>query len=157
MTAVVHDFKASLKWGEWAQQHFLDVWHGRRPALIPALKSERRWDFGTSDGRTLELKSERRAWTETEFMFLEQGVMGKAGGPWRAAEDAVDIYAWWFPEPSPVILWWDDVPGLVKWCDNWLAQKKRFCYIIKNKGFSGRGYKVPRKSLEQSGCKVFRL
>lgn len=148
----VHDFKASLALGKAAEVQFGEIF-----GLTHAGHEERRFDFHLSGGRTLELKTELRPWTETTNMFLEQGTMGKAGGPWRALEDGVTDYAWWFPNPSPVVLWWTDVRLLVDWCEAWLAEKPRYVMLIRNKGFTGRGYLVSRKELEATAARVYRL
>jgi hypothetical protein len=139
---VVADFESDLAFGKRAEVEML--------AWLPsgwALSDDRRWDLQHADGRTLELKVERRPWTETVNVFFEHQVNGKPGGPWRAAEDGVDLYTHLFHSPVPMALVWTNVPALVRWCDAYLKTTRVWGHHIKNKGWTGVGFAVPWRSM----------
>lgn len=138
----VADFESDLAFGQRAEVEML----GWLPSGW-ALSTDRRWDLVHADGRTLELKVERRPWSETANVFFEHQVNGKPGGPWRAAEDGVSLYTHLFVQPEPMALVWQDVPALVRWVDSWLAVTRRWAFSIKNKGWTGVGYAVPYKAM----------
>ena len=136
------DFDADLAFGQQAEVDFLS----RLPAGWD-LSSDRRWDLVHEDGRTLELKVERRPWSETHNVFFEHQVAGKPGGPWRALEDGVSLYVHLFHQPEPMALVWEDVEGLVGWCDDWLKTTRVWGHHIKTPWGVGVGFAVPWRSM----------
>jgi hypothetical protein len=137
------DFATDLAYGQAVERSFASLYlaAGWEPS------TDRRFDFVHTDGRTLELKAERRPWDATKNVFFELTVNGKPGGPWRAREDGVSLYIHYFSTPLPMALVWRDVPALVRWVEKWLAVKPRWVYNIRNKGFTGQGYAVPWREM----------
>lgn len=137
------DFAQDLAFGLDAER----IFHSYLPRGWTRAGTERRWDFEHNDGRTLELKVERRPWDETQNVFFELEVNGKPGGPWRAHEDGVSLYVHHFPEPTPRSLVWSNVGALVECVEAWLAAAPRWVHNIRNRGFTGKGYAVPTRVL----------
>lgn len=123
--------------------------------MAPGLKTyrpsdDRRWDLLDPFGRKIEVKTDLYDHTKTPNLFVEWRSGVKPAGPWRAANDGVDSYVHWFPNPKPLAYWFHDVPALVKYLDEWLAAKRRWGRLIRNRGWSAIGYVIERAELTKN-------
>ncbi len=153
-------FKADLVRGKRGEAFLVD----HIPALDWPPPGERKYDlFDTGDHRTVEVKTDSYALTDSPNFFMEQRtrVAGQAGmllgGPWRAAADGVDTFAYLYYSPTRdpergTCYWFDDVPALVEHLDKHLGeyQTRRVRYGV----LTAVGVLVPRKSLRHLARKV---
>lgn len=146
------DFKEQLKVGAKGEDLFL--------ALYP--KAEKtdgiKHDF-ILNGKTIELKTDSYDMETTKNFFMEHisdikglkdsdGKLGrengvKMGGPWRALEDGVDYFVYLFQKQKKCF-WFKPKP-LVEFLNEHI---KTLGYkVIRNKGWSSRGYAVEREKV----------
>lgn len=145
----VFDFKEQLEWSHGKESEFIDLYLG--PKLVKS--TNRKWDFDTPDGKKIELKTDTYDIAKTPNFFMERysDITKKSpGGPWRAAEDGVDRWIYWFPSGN-VYYEFTDLPELIKVLDE--VTEKYFMFSIRNKAWTTGGYKVPRLPLlDKSLC-----
>jgi len=111
---------------------------------------DRRFDFVLKDGRTVELKTDTYHMQDTPNFFME--IFGniaeeKIGGPWRALQDGVDFFVYYFPKNKT--FFWFETRSLCKELDTLVAHGILVPKEIRNAGWVARGYAVPREALNQ--------
>ena len=134
------DFAEQLKSGNKGEELFLKT----HPDIIRL--DGRRGDFMGNTGRKIELKTESRPSTSPNI-FLERysSIETKnPGGCWQALEHDAHYLVYLFGD---WVAWWFPVKPLVKFMDLYLIEKTPFMHVIRNKGWSGGGYAVPKKDL----------
>jgi hypothetical protein len=117
--------------------------------LKPVKSTDRKIDFILGDGRSVELKTDTYDMEKTPNFFME--IFGdidaeKIGGPWRAMQDGVDLFVYFFPK-NKTFFWFKTV-ALCRKLDELVAQQNLTPKEIRNKGWSARGYVVPRNLLK---------
>lgn len=108
------------------------------------------YDLVLPDGRTVELKTDTYDHTKTEYYFMERLCGEKAGGPWRAEQDDIDVFAYLFMNPTPLCFVWSDVLGLVAQLDAWVDTNNPWQHTVRSQGWTAWGYRVPRGRLVES-------
>lgn len=131
----------------------------KHPNLAPAVGT-RLYDLvDTAAGTTIEVKTDTYDFEKTPNFFMEQftrsGDNDSPGGPWRALRDNVKCFVYLFMVPRPIAWWFTDVTALVDTLDAYLGAKRRFAHVIRNNGWSGHGYCVPRTELD--GCPGYKV
>lgn len=126
----------------------------RRHDLERSLRVEYTGDAKVSWGlETLEVKTDTYDHTATPNFFIEQYTERAngseiLGGPWRTVEHGVDIFAYVFLEPTPLLYVWRDVPRLVGCLEQLIWQRSTHQRIINSAdGMRVRGWLVRRNQL----------
>jgi len=124
-----------------AEELFLDICH------LNLTKSDTRdYDFVTRDGRRVELKTDFYGEARTPNFFIERwSVMeqDKPGGPWQSRQKKVDLYIYLYADTGAYYVF-SDLKALCK-----AVEKMDLPLIpVRNKTYSGGGFKVPRNELK---------
>lgn len=134
------DFKKQLTVGAKGEDLFL--------SLYPEVKKADgiKFDF-TWKNKTIELKTDTYSMEDTPNFFMEHlsdaKNAAKLGGPWRALNDGVDYFVYLYQKQKKCF-WFKPAP-LVKFLDEHI---KTLGYkVIRNKGWSTRGYCVKREDI----------
>lgn len=144
MSSKTFDFKKQLTLGDRGESLFMER-YPRKLEIYPG----REYDFVVKSSREkIELKTDSFNMLKTPNFFFERYSdiqSKKPGGPWRAAEDKVDIFCYYFVRFN---MWYEfrDLPELIKVLDKY-TEKKGMIWI-KNKGWTTGGFTVPRDLLE---------
>lgn len=144
------DFKEQLAISDVRESEFIELYKG--PKLTKSI--DRKWDFDRKDGLKIELKTDTYDMSKTQNFFMERFSDIKRqspGGPWRALEDGVDHWIYWFPS-GKVYFEFKDLEDLVKVLDE--VTEKHYMLNVPNKGWTTGGYKVPRDLLSKLYRKV---
>jgi len=139
------DFNTQLEIGNDGESDFQKYYSN----LGPKKSKDRRIDFILADGKTVELKTDTYDMDKTPNFFMEIfGNIGDSsiGGPWRTMQDSIDFFVYYFPK-NRTFFWFETVP-LCLVLDGVIASNQLSPKEIKNKGWTARGYAVPRKALE---------
>lgn len=91
---MVANFDRDLRFGQRAEREFMGIhpWE-----LVKS--TDRRWDFETPEGLRVELKTDTYDPAKTPNLFMERWSdidRGTPGSIWRACEDEVDVFIYWF-------------------------------------------------------------
>ena len=139
--AKVYSWKQQLEKGMKAEELFLDICH-----LKLEKADTRDYDFVTRDGRRVELKTDFYGEDRTPNFFIERwSVMeqDKPGGPWQSRGKKVDLFIYLYADTGTYYVF-SDLKALCR-----TVEKMDLPIIpVKNRGYSGGGYKVPRESLK---------
>lgn len=117
--------------------------HYHSPLLI---YPQREFDFWRVDGKRVEVKTDWYSLDDTEFFFMERWSdidKEKPGGPWQSV-DKTDVFVYLFIRDG-VYFEFDDVPALVQRLEDLTSKLK--LVRIRNRGYTGGGYKVPLAEL----------
>lgn len=98
------------------------------------------------EGKTVELKTDTYPMQKTENFFMERyGSIEdkKVGGPWRARDDKVDYFVYFFVA-NKVFFWFETEP-LVKYLD--IITPTMRGKTVPNRTYSSLGFAVARESL----------
>lgn len=141
--AEIFDFDTQLGVGNDGESDFQKHYRSLRPKK----SNDRKIDFVLNTGKTVELKTDTYDMDKTPNFFMEMfGNIddGKIGGPWRAMQDSVDFFVYYFPK-NKTFFWFETVKlcGLLDQIVAAGLQPKE----ILNKGWKARGYAVPRSSV----------
>lgn len=137
------DFQVQLEAGSRGEELFMER-YPRKLEIYPG----REYDFTVKSSREkLELKTDTYNINKSENFFFERysDVHRKTpGGPWRAHQDKIDIFCYYFVRHN---IWFEfrDIPSLIEELNS-LTKKQGLIYI-KNRGWVTGGYKIPRDSL----------
>lgn len=139
------DFKEQLKVGDRGEELFLEN-YPKKLTIYPG----KEYDFTCESGAKIELKTDTYNINKTENFFLERFSdleRETPGGPWRAANDGIDIFCYMFVRHN---IWFqfEDVPALVQRVDEILEGRKGGLVYIKNRGWVTAGHKIKRVDLE---------
>jgi hypothetical protein len=145
----IFDFKDQLKVGNKGESSFLSCYES-----LGAKKSQNReYDFYLTSGEhkdaKVELKTDTYDMKDTRNFFMEilgSTADGKLGGPWRAMQDGVDFFVYYYIRNGT--FFWFRTDALCYFLDDLVASGHLLPREIKNKGWVTRGYIVPRDKLE---------
>lgn len=137
----VFDFKKQLKIGSDAEANFLEKY--------PKLKrlDGYKGDFETPDGSKIELKADSYCPTKTKNFFIERYSdvnTEKVGGPWQADTHQCIYFVYTFTKTGD--FYWFDTKQLLVYL-NKNVKKYPYAYVP-NKGWTGKGFLVPREDLK---------
>lgn len=138
------DFQKQLEIGNRAEELFMER-YPRKLEIFPG----REYDFTVKSSREkVELKTDTYNMNKSPNFFFERFSdvhRQTPGGPWRAYEDGIDIFCYYFARHN---LWYEfrNLPELIKKL-NKLTKKQGLIYV-KNKRWITGGYKVSRDMLE---------
>lgn len=140
------NFKTQLNVGNVGEEMFLNHYKKRQ-----ARKADgRKHDFLVDESKTVELKTDTYSMFKTPNFFMEKfgNIETKAlGGPWRAAEDKLDFFVYFFIKEKT--FFWFEPKALVAILDPIILDMKP--KIIDNKTWAAIGYTVAR-DLCNSAC-----
>jgi len=145
MDKPIFEFDKQLEIGNAGERKFLTLYKN-----LGAVKStDRRYDFLLADGSTVELKTDTYDMGVTQNFFME--ILGstteaKIGGPWRAMQDRVTFFVYFFPRNNT--FFWFDPSTLCQELEKIIAESRLKPKTIKNKNWETMGYAVPRHLLE---------
>jgi len=138
------DFDKQLEVGNEGESDFQKYYE----SLGPQKPKDRAIDFILANGTTVELKTDTYDMDKTPNFFMEIfGSIdeGKIGGPWRAMQDGVDFFVYYFPK-NRTFFWFRTV-SLCNRLDSVISNYSLAPKEIRNKGWTARGYAVPRDTL----------
>lgn len=138
----VFDFKTQMAIGDIGENHFCT----RYADLAPKKSVERAVDFHLADGRSVELKTDDYPMDSTANFFMEITSHGKLGGPYRAQQDNIDLFVYYFLKNQT--FFWFETKTLCPRLDTLIKSNRYKIKIIKNKGWSAEGYAIPRAEFE---------
>lgn len=140
----VFDFDTQLEIGNDGEAAFRKYYR----QLGPKKSNNRQFDFVLDDGKTVELKTDTYDMDKTPNFFMEMFgdiAEGKIGGPWRALQDGVFYFVYYFPK-NKTFFWFETVK-LCKLLDQVITQMGLIPKEIRNKTWTARGYAVPRMTV----------
>lgn len=124
----------------------------------------RGWDFDHEDGSKWELKTDTKAFSSTDNLFIERWSVysrngtelddqdKKPGGLWQSTAHGVDsfLYMYMAQGETPVLLLFPSLKDLLARVECLLATYSRLRkpYVIWNKGYEGMGYLIPRYAVD---------
>ncbi len=135
------DFKEQLEKGNAGEKIFITNYASLKPVKS---EKERYFDFTLKDGKKVELKTDTYSMDATPNFFMERFgdiVTKKSGGPWRATEDKVEFFVYFFLKDKT--FFWFEPKKLCKFLDKYIEGKSY--RPIPNKGWVAGGYPVPRE------------
>lgn len=138
----IFDFKKQLAYGNKKELEFIEIY----PKQL-VIADSRKYDFDLKNGKTLELKSDNYDADKTTNFFMERySDMYKKtpGGIWRAAEDDIDIFIYWFPK-NKLYFEFTKLKNLAKVLDK--ITDGMYVQTVRNASWITAGYKVPRDLL----------
>lgn len=139
----VFDWKTQLAIGEEGERIFAEHYHDK-----PLTKIEAHYaDFKTKEGEVLELKTDTYPMSKTpNFYFERYSDMKKKspGGIWQSMDKGVQVFCYFFKSDG-VYFEFRDMPALKQCVEDYIRDKSYV--IIRNKGYSSQGYKIPRSLL----------
>lgn len=140
------DFREQLKKGQDAEAELLASYHR------PVLKYDgREFDLIDNKANRIEVKTEFRTLDATKNFFIEVSgnvERGKPGGPWQAALNGATHFVIYHPLDAVYFLC-SDIPALCQAVTDWAGQSGAKLKLIRNKGWTGSGYAVPRDRLSR--------
>ena len=142
MSKKVFNFKTQMAVGDKGEKSFVESY----PELAPVKSADRAVDFHLKDGKSVELKTDDYAMEATENFFMEIMSHGKVGGPYRAKQDNVDYFVYYFIKNRT--FFWFETLALCNALDKIFFANKLKLKTIRNNGWEAQGYAVPRESLE---------
>lgn len=139
-------FEKSIKEGEKGEQKFL-LQMGSRIEKADGIK----FDFIHKEtNKSIELKSDYYNTEKTPNFFMERyssSYKQNAGGPWRALNDKVSIFVYYFPENNTAFFF-NDIPKLVERLDTIINNSSLTPMNIPNNGYVTQGYRIRRDLLK---------
>jgi len=128
--------------GDLGEKAFIESY----PILAPVKSKDRAFDFDLKTGSTVELKTDDYDMEATKNFFMETSSHGKLGGAYRAKQDNVDYFVYYFIK-NKTFFWFNTIK-LCEKLDELIASKKFKIKIIRNNGWTAEGYAIPRSELE---------
>ncbi len=138
------NFKKDLERGKRGEALLVEHCHlSLQPNKDP---DERRWDYESASGLKVEIKSDY--WpTSTGNFFMEfysDIARKKPGGPWRAYQDEVDVFIYFYPKER-VYYYFRNIEALCERLNQLLDKFDGI--VVHNTRWQTLGYKVPREEL----------
>lgn len=137
-------FKTQMGIGDAGERDFRTSY----PELKPEKSEDRAVDFILSNGQTVELKTDTYPMEKTPNFFMEtlsDTNSGKLGGPWRAQQDGVAYFVYYFVTDKT--FFWFDPKQLCLRLEKLIAEKKYRIKSIANRSWTTQGYAVPREDV----------
>jgi hypothetical protein len=141
------DFNQQLGTGDIGEKDFQKYY----PELL-AVKSKEdlKFDFTLKNGDKVELKTDTYGLDETPNYFMEyysDSKNLKVGGPWRAYEDSIDLFIYYFVKDRT--FFWFRTKELHNTLENYLGLYNPKIKSVLNKGWITQGFAIPRESLDK--------
>jgi len=139
MPKEVFGFKKQLTVGNKGEELFLRHYKGSEKSDI------RKYDL-LYKGEKVELKTDTYPMEKTANFFMERyGSIedGKIGGPWRAREDGVKHFVYFYLADKT--FFWFESKALADYLDTYTKDKRG--KTVANRGYSSLGFAVPREDL----------
>lgn len=139
------DFNEQLGAGDSGERDFKEFYKDLNPIKSKDLK----FDFTLASGEKLELKTDTYDMDETPNFFMEyysDSKNLKLGGPWRASNDNVDIFVYYFVKNKT--FYWFKVQELRVFLDKYLDTHNPRVKNVPNKGWLTQGFAIPREALD---------
>jgi hypothetical protein len=147
------DFNKQMQTGDVGELHF-----SRHYAALNPVKSveDLRYDFTLVNGKKVELKTDTYDMSATPNFFMEyfsDSAAMKVGGPWRAKQDSVDYFVYYFLKNKT--FYWFDTEPMIKALEDYIAIYKPQLKSVRNKNWITQGFAIPRDSLSDiEYCRV---
>jgi hypothetical protein len=138
----IFNFKTQMAVGDRGEKSFVESY----PELAPQKSEDRAIDFILKTGASVELKTDDYDMSATSNFFMEVTSHGKLGGPYRAKQDNVDYFVYYFIKNRT--FFWFNTNKLCDALDLIISEKKLKLKTIRNNGWEAQGYAVPREALE---------
>jgi len=109
----------------------------------------REFDFDRDDGARVELKADQYPIERTVCFFIERWSVfeqKKPGSLWQSVNKA-DIFIYYFAK-SGVYFEFEDIPAAIFEILKFVDSQNLELIFIKNKGYCGAGWKIPRSVLQ---------
>ena len=159
MSDRIFDFDSQLKLGTQGENHFLTVYGvmGWQKGVEPV-------DFILPPSRTAELKTDDYDMEVSPNFFMEfttdSGNGKKPGGPWRARNDKIDFFVYYFIRHS--VFFWFRTDDLCKFLDDYVERSGLSTVPVANIDANGTpyhalGYKIPRRKVQHLVLKEHRV
>jgi hypothetical protein len=140
----VFDWQDQLEVGDVGETDFLRYYK----KLAPKKSKDLTVDFWLKGGLSVELKTDTydMAKTSNFFMELYGNEQKKLGGPWRAKQDCVNLFVYYFKH-NKTFFWFDPLT-LTEVVDKIIQSKKLSPVKIVNDGWAAEGYKIARTDVQ---------
>lgn len=145
MKKPLFDFQEQLVVGNVGENDFLKYY----AKLNPRKSLDRKIDIFLGDGTSIELKTDTYNMEATENFFMElysDESAGVIGGPWRAQQDHVEFFVYYFPKNKT--FFWFKTEQLCAALETIISESRLNLKTIRNKGWNAQGYAIPRTRLE---------
>lgn len=143
--AKIYNFKTQLELGQKAEADFLKIYHEK---LTPS--EDRAYDFLLPDGRKLELKTDFYGEQRSKNFFMERWSVfekKKPGGAWQSRDKGTDVLVYFYPDTGNYYVF-DNLAELIHELDHYVHSEGLSLCMVRNKGYNGGGYKIPREVLK---------
>lgn len=143
-TNYIHYFERQISVGEQGENNFKRDYS----FLHPVKSTDLRWDFDLKSDFKVELKTDTYDMNKSLNYFLESYVESyttdnkKIGGPWRALQDGVELFVYYFIRHG--IYHWFDSRIIVEVADRFIAENEPRLVRVHNDGYAALGYLIPR-------------
>lgn len=138
-------FKTQLSFGDKGERDFQEHY----AHLGPVKSEDRRIDFTLKDGKTVELKTDSYGMDKTDNFFFEvlsSTDSGKLGGVYRAYEDGIDYFVYYYSADRT--FFWFDVKKLYAEVKKLIESGEYKIKNIKNRNWITQGFALPREKFE---------
>jgi hypothetical protein len=142
-------FNAQNNIGKAGEKLFCSFYANLNPSTTDGIKH----DLVVENGKTVEIKTDTYSMEATPNFFFERYGNDKTlkpGGPWRAVEDGIDYFVYFFLQDKT--FFWLDPVKLTRFLDKYTQDLKP--KTVQNKGYSSIGYCVPREVCEELFLRV---
>lgn len=146
------DFKKQILTGDIGEKDFYNFYKKLSPVKS---EDDLAYDFKLKNGDTIELKTDTYNMENTPNFFMEYYSDMKAqkmGGPWRAYNDSVKMFVYYFIENKT--FYWFNTKDLYNVLEKYIASKNPRLYSVVNKGWITKGFVIPRKELDSALIKI---
>jgi hypothetical protein len=139
------DFNTQLSTGDVGEKDFQKYYSELNPEKSA---EDLKYDFKLINGDTLELKTDTYDMDATPNFFMEYYSdmrKMKVGGPWRAFQDEVDVFVYYFL--SNRTFFWFRTKTLHEALEKYISESNPRLKSVPNKGWITQGFTVPREIL----------
>lgn len=146
MSSKIFGFKNQLNVGDIGEKDFAVYYK----ELSPAKSDDRAIDFHLNTGESVELKTDTYPMVKTPNFFFEtvgNTNSGKLGGPFRAKEDGVKLFVYYYLSDKQ--FFWFDSKKLCALIEKMISTNKFKIKVIKNKTWETHGYALPREEFSK--------
>lgn len=139
------EFYEQLKVGELGENDFRNYY----PQLQPHKPKDFAKDFILYDGSSLELKTDTYDTHSSDSFALERWCGEKPGGPWRALQDRIDYFCYYFKRHS--VFFWFNSQAICERANDYIRRFDPRLIHIPNRyndsrqtGYDAQIYLIPR-------------
>jgi hypothetical protein len=141
------DFNEQLGAGDSGERDFKGYYKDLEPTKSV---TDLKFDFTLKGGEKLELKTDTYDMDETPNFFMEyysDSKNLKLGGPWRADNDSVDYFVYFFVKNKT--FFWFKTKQLREFLDKYIDIYQPKVKNVPNKGWLTQGFAIPREALDE--------